>query len=354
MNETIIKNFDKSSVNFWDGDENYNEESLFKSYASHKQSIILGICLEPGFLEFIGIYYAKIERGGRVTDVIRGGEKVSGVKNWKEYGKEMIYLFLQTPNVKTLFAMNLKLSFVEKFISENEIQISKEVIKNFNRIKSIKNVILSRNQRLVYSVVKKYKKSTDLEVDLLQEGSMGLIYAIDMFNPNQDIKFSTYSSWWIRQFISKNIFKQESSIHVPAAIQSSTNKAIYLFQEFKDVEIVAEKMDIPISKVYKFLSNSNYCASLNVPIGDDTEEEKINLIADRYSIETRHEEKNQVTSFLNHLDNREKMVIRMRYGIDVRREFTLDEVGITIGVTRERARQIEKNAIKKIQSFNLT
>jgi RNA polymerase primary sigma factor len=202
--------------------------------------------------------------------------------------------------------------------------------------------------------VKKYSKSAEIEVDLLQEGSMGLVYAIDMFNYKADIKFSTYATWWIRQYVSKNIARHENLVHVPASMHSLRKKASVLFEELGSVSEVAEAIGLSVLKTHEILNNLNTCSSLNDLVGDDGDEKIIFLEADSAMDSAKvDEKKDELENLMVKLDNRERLVVRLRHGVGVSKEHTLEEVGEVIGVTRERARQIEKKAVEKMRFFAL-
>lgn len=348
MNDRIMKFFDKSSVDYWIEDS-YDEEKIFNHYNVNKDEILQSICTTVSFVKYVSDKYKSVVAGGRITSIIRGGERVCGVSNWKAHGKKMVQKFIDNPSLETLGAMNIKISVIEDYLVYQD-KVSKSVAKNIREIKKIRSTILKKNQRLIYSVVKKYNKDDETEIDLLQEGSLGLIYAIDMFNHKADIKFSTYATWWIRQYISKNISRYESPVHVPAGVQNLTKKALAIFAEHGDINVVSEKLKIDVDKAYSLIGNSNSCSSLNEMIGESGDGlEKIDLLVDEnYQVDNR-ESFQKVQKMMIKLDKREEMVVRLRFGLGVGKEYTLEEVGQVIGVTRERARQIEKKAVCKLK-----
>lgn len=348
MNDRIVKFFDKSSVDYWVQDS-YVEEDIFNLYATHKKDILLCLANQQSFVRYIQKMYSAVQGGGRITSIIRGGERVSGVANWKLHGKKMVEKYLERPSFDTLEGTNVKITVIEDFLL-TEQDVPKVVLKSINGIKRIRSTVLKKNQRLIYSVVKKYKKDEETEIDLLQEGSLGLIYAIDMFNNKADIKFSTYATWWIRQYISKNLSKYESPVHVPAGVQNQTKKALAIFAETNDIKRVAKELGIDKDKAYSLIGNSNSCSSLNEMIGEaDDGVEKIDLLMDESSESQERESREKVQKMLTKLDKREEVVVRLRFGLGVAKEYTLEEVGQVIGVTRERARQIEKKAVSKLK-----
>lgn len=347
---SILHYFDQNSIDFCKGkDHDYIEYDIFTEYNECKDYILQQIYSLPHFIDIISTQFQKIQNGSRVTLIIKGGKFVSGKVDWKAHGKKMIEAFLENPTFENMLNVNVKISIIEKFIKkQNEIFNDKNIQKNYGKILDIRKKLLTSNQRLIYSIVKKYNKDLDTEIDLLQDGSMGLIYSIDMFNHKEDIKFSTYSTWWVRQYISKSIGKYDNAIHVPASVRNLTTKVYKLYTESHDAQKVATELGIDIKKVYELLGSSNMCTSLNIKIGD-SDDELIDTFVDGKNVS---EEINTI-SFVKHtiqkLDNREQTVIKLRFGIDATKEHTLEEVGGIIGVTRERARQIEKKALRKME-----
>lgn len=349
MNDRIMKFFDKSSVDYWIEDS-YDEESIFNLYNASKAEILQELAQKEPFIEYVILKYKAVQNGGRITSIIRGGERVSGVSNWKNHGKKMVEKFIMKPSFETLVNVNIKISVIEDYLVSLS-SISPSTSKSIREIKKIRSTVLKKNQRLIYSVVKKYNKDDETEIDLLQEGSLGLIYAIDMFNNKADIKFSTYATWWIRQYISKNISRYDSPVHVPAGVQNMTKKALAIFSECRDINVVAKELNIDAEKAYSLIGNSNSCSSLNEMIGDANDGvEKIDLIMDDSSESDNRESAQKVQRMMTKLDKREEMVVRLRFGLGVGKEYTLEEVGQVIGVTRERARQIEKKAVSKLKN----
>jgi RNA polymerase primary sigma factor len=143
-------------------------------------------------------------------------------------------------------------------------------------------------------------------------------------------------------------------VHVPAGVQNLTKKALALFSEYGDMGRVAKELDIDVDKAYSLVGNPNSCSSLNEIIGDaDGSVEKIDLLADNTSETNDKESAQKVQKMLTILDKREEMVVRLRFGLGVGKEYTLEEVGQVIGVTRERARQIEKKAVGKLKKAEM-
>jgi RNA polymerase sigma factor (sigma-70 family) len=355
MNDLMVNYFDKNSINYWDSAGGV-PMAVFAEYNKHKDSILV-LINDTSFVSYIDKLYDKVRIGGRITDICKGGKWVAGKTEWKQYSKEMMSLYLKEPTLENLNNSNVKINVIEEYVRakvEHGSDKYKKILTHIKSIKKIRERIVRGNQRLVYSVVKKYSKSAEIEVDLLQEGSMGLVYAIDMFNYKADIKFSTYATWWIRQYVSKNIARHENLVHVPASMHSLRKKASVLFEELGSVSEVAEAIGLSVLKTHEILNNLNTCSSLNDLVGDDGDEKIIFLEADSAMDSAKvDEKKDELENLMVKLDNRERLVVRLRHGVGVSKEHTLEEVGEVIGVTRERARQIEKKAVEKMRFFAL-
>lgn len=353
MASSITELFDRKSLDFWTEEQGYDEFDIFEDYNYCKNNIINIVSKDQEFREYIARLYKNVEGGSRITEIVRGGSRVCGRQNWKAHGKLMVSKYLDNPTIENLNEINVKISILEDFC-ENQNPIKKEYTQNINKIKRIRNVLISRNQRLVYSVVKKYRKDVETEMDLLQDGSIGLVYSIDMFNHNEGLKFSTYATWWIRQYISKSLQKYDSLIRIPPTVMSTINKINALMDELGDEDLVAKELDMDVEKVRHFRESARYASSLNERVGDEDDgEEKINLLKDEENKEGKVESVNLAIKALDGLDSRERKIVKLRYGIEAKREYTLEEVGEIIGVTRERARQIERKALEKMKVMKI-
>jgi RNA polymerase primary sigma factor len=256
-----------------------------------------------------------------------------------------------------LIALEAKVGIPIKELKE----INKQMTTGEARARRAKREMIEANLRLVISIAKKYTNRGLQFLDLIQEGNIGLMKAVDKFEYRRGFKFSTYATWWIRQAITRSIADQARTIRIPVHMIETINKMNRISRQIlqetgiePDPATLAEKMEMPEDKIRKILKISKEPISMETPIGDDEDSHLGDFIEDNTTLAPMEAAvyaslRDATSEVLESLTPREAKVLRMRFGIEMNTDHTLEEVGKQFDVTRERIRQIEAKALRKLR-----
>ena len=312
------------------------------------------------FLEASGVDVLRITENSADDLMLDDDMDIDGLDDEEEVELDKIDLSVpEGVSIEDPVRMYLKeIGKVPLLSAEEEIELAKKMEQGDE---NAKKRLAEANRRLVVSIAKRYVGRGMLFLDLIQEGNLGLIKAVEKFDYRKGYKFSTYATWWIRQAITRAIADQARTIRIPVHMVETINKLIrvsrQLLQELgrePTPEEIAEEMDMPVDRVREILKISQEPVSLETPIGEEEDshlgdfiqDDNVPVPADAAAFTLLKE---QLVEVLGTLTEREQKVLRLRFGLDDGRARTLEEVGKEFNVTRERIRQIEAKALRKLR-----
>jgi RNA polymerase primary sigma factor len=264
------------------------------------------------------------------------------------------------PSLDSLRLYLRSIGRVELLTANQEIELAKRIEKGDM---GAKRHMVEANLRLVVSIAKGYLGRGLSFLDLIQEGSLGLIRAVEKFDYRRGYKFSTYATWWIRQAVTRAIADKARTIRIPVHMVEKLNRVVHVERQLvqrlgrePEADEIAAELQITVREVRDILRVAQMPVSLEKPVGDEDESELGDFVADDQTEEpfeaaTENLQREDIQRALNALPERERQVIELRYGLRGHEPLTLEEVGRAFGVTRERIRQIENNTLKKLKQL---
>ena len=333
------------------------KEKGFITYEELAQ-VLKGLELDSDNLD--SLYNAFVENGIEIVT-----EDVGEIGEDEDEGDDDFEKILSDHVIAKELTINDPVRMYLKEIGKISLLSLEEELKLSERIaqgdEEAKNILAEANLRLVVSIAKRYVGRGMLFLDLIQEGNIGLMKAVDKFDAEKGYKFSTYATWWIRQAITRAIADQARTIRVPVHMVETINKlsrfqrqlTLELNREPTDEEL-AKKMNISVEKIREIIKVAQEPVSLETPIGEEDDSHLGDFVKDERSMSpeeyTTHEIlKDEIDDLLLTLTEREEQVLRLRFGLGGGSPKTLEEVGQIFGVTRERIRQIEAKALRKLR-----
>ena len=344
-----------------------DKEELAKIKLMHEK--LQALAMKKGSINEEDVYFALQKVGDNAKNVEKflGVLQKRGIKiiraNEEDLLKDNFSDLVMSVSVDDPVKMYLKdIGKVPLLSSEEEKEIAKKVMQGDE---FAKKKLCESNLRLVVSVAKKYVGKTSMSfLDLIQEGNMGLLRAVDKFDYTKGFKFSTYATWWIRQAITRAMADQSRTIRIPVHMVETINKYVKVSRSLMQklgreatIEEIAKEMDLSVAKVMEIQRTAQDPISLETPMGEEDDGKMADVIVDESAkspIESATQTllREQLLAVIDTLTPREQEVIRQRYGLLDGKQKTLEEVGKEFSVTRERIRQIEAKALRKLKNPN--
>jgi RNA polymerase primary sigma factor len=281
-------------------------------------------------------------------------------------GTDTLQRYLKEIGSYPLLTTSQEFELASSYRSTCPLETRSAIPSDAQKVNPYRKILIESNLRLVVSIAKLHRNKGLSLLDLIQEGSIGLMKAVDKFDHTKGFKFSTYAVWWIRQSVTRAIADRGRTIRVPVHISEKLNRILRVESELQfeigrqpTIEEVAEKVGLSVDEVANIKQVCQLTASLDKPIGSEDDDESdlsaflvdTNAPSPQEVVEDRAT-KDALTSILGGLKHREQRILEMRYGLgEFRRSHTLDEVGIRFNVTRERIRQIEAKTLKKLSNL---
>ncbi len=344
-----------------------DKEELAKIKLMHDK--LQALAMKKGSINEEDVYFALQKVGDNAKNVEKflAVLQKRGIKiiraNEEDLYKDNFSDLVMSVSVDDPVKMYLKdIGKVPLLTSEEEKEIAKKVMQGDEYAKK---KLCESNLRLVVSVAKKYVGKTSMSfLDLIQEGNMGLLRAVDKFDYTKGFKFSTYATWWIRQAITRAMADQSRTIRIPVHMVETINKYVKVSRSLMQklgreatIEEIAKEMDLTVAKVMEIQRTAQDPISLETPMGEEDDGKMADVIVDETAkspIESATQTllREQLLAVIDTLTPREQEVIRQRYGLLDGKQKTLEEVGKEFSVTRERIRQIEAKALRKLKNPN--
>lgn len=310
------------------------------------------------------IYTRLLDRGIEIFDdivpecALAESDVQDDISVWSPETDPMLDLSADVPTTDSVRMYLREIGRVPLLTAEQEVALAKRIQRGDIQAK---HQLIEANLRLVVSIAKRYHTDGMSFLDLIQEGNLGLIRAVEKFDYTKGHKFSTYATWWIRQAITRAIADKARTIRIPVHMVEKINKLIRVQRQLlqtmgrePSVEELADAMDMTDAEIREILKISQSTVSLETPIGEEEDSELGDFIEDQEAVQSfevvaAQLDKDSVNAVLNTLPYRERKVIELRFGLKGEHPRTLEEVARRFGVTRERIRQIEAKALSKLQ-----